>query len=163
MEMQVFNSMVLKIGRVMDVVGGTILTLMMFITVLDVVLRFFKKPITGTYELVFLGGAVVIGCAIPITSWEDGHVRVDFLLEHFPRMVKKAFTLFTRVLGMAFFVLLGCNLALLGTDLFKSGEVSLTLHVPYYPAAYILALCAFVECLVLFSSFVKTISGGDHE
>ena len=63
--MQVFQSMVLRIGRVMDVVGGIILTFMMLITVLDVVLRFFKKPITGTYELVFLGGAVVIGCAIP--------------------------------------------------------------------------------------------------
>ena len=60
-------------------------------------------------------------------------------------------------------MLLGWNLAFSGTELFKSGEVSLTLHVPYYPAAYILALCAFVECLVLLSLFVKTISGGDHE
>ena len=72
-------------------------------------------------------------------------------------------TLFTRLLGMGFFALLGCNLYLLGADQYRSGEVSLTLHVPYYPAAYILALCAFVECLVLLSSFVKTISGGDHE
>jgi TRAP-type C4-dicarboxylate transport system permease small subunit len=161
--MQVFHSMVLRIGKVMDVVGGTILTLMMLITVVDVVLRFFKKPITGTYELVFLGGAVVIGCAIPVTSWEGGHVCVDFLLEHFSAGVKKCFVLFTRMLGMAFFILLGCNLFLLGSDLYKSGEVSLTLHVPYYPAAYILALCAFVECLVLLSSFIKTVSGGDYE
>jgi len=161
--MQVFHSVVLKIGKVMDVIGGTILTFMMLITVLDVVLRFIKKPITGTYELVFLGGAVVIGCAIPVTSWEGGHVCVDFLLEHFSQGVRKGFILFTRILGMAFFGLLGCNLYLLGTDLFKSGEVSLTLHVPYYPAAFILALCAFVECLVLLSSFIKTISGGDHE
>ncbi len=161
--MQVFHSMVLRIGRIMDVVGGVILTFMMLITVLDVVLRYLKKPITGTYELVFLGGAVVIGCAIPITSWEGGHVCVDFLLEYFPAAVKKVFVLFTRVLGMAFFCLLGINLFLLGTDLFRSGEVSLTLHVPYYPAAYILSLCAFVECLVLLSSFIKTISGGDHE
>ena len=58
--MQVFHSMVLRVGRTMDVVGGTVLTLMMLMTVLDVVLRFFKIPITGTYELVFLGGAVRI-------------------------------------------------------------------------------------------------------
>jgi TRAP-type C4-dicarboxylate transport system permease small subunit len=161
--MQVFHSTVLRIGKVMDVVGGTVLTFMMLITVLDVVLRFFRKPITGTYELVFLGGAVVIGCAIPITSWEGGHVAVDFLLEHFPKIVRKLLILFTRILGMVFFALLGGNLYLLGTDQFNSGEVSLTLHVPYYPAAYILALCAFVECLVLLSSFIKTVSGGDHE
>ncbi len=160
--MQVFHSVVLRVGKVMDVIGGTVLTLMMLITVLDVVLRLFRKPITGTYELVFLGGAVVIGCAIPITSWEGGHVCVDFLLEHFSPMAKKVIMLLTRLLGIAFFLLLACNLFLLGTDLFTSGEVSLTLHVPYYPAAYILALCAFVECLVLVSSFIKII-GGDHE
>ncbi|MDR2017410.1 MAG: TRAP transporter small permease [Syntrophobacterales bacterium] len=161
--MQIFHAMVLRVSKVMDVIGGAILTLMMLITVLDVVLRFLKKPITGTYELVFLGGAVVIGCAIPVTSLEGGHVCVDFLLEHFSAGIRKGFILFTRILGMAFFFLLGSNLFLLGTDLYKSGEVSLTLHVPYYPAAYLLALCAFVECLVLLSSFIKTISGGDHE
>ncbi|HEY3277870.1 MAG TPA: TRAP transporter small permease [Syntrophorhabdaceae bacterium] len=161
--MQVFHSVVLRIGRVMDVVGGIILTLMMLITVLDVILRFFKKPITGTYELVFLGGAVVIGCAIPLTSWEGGHVAVDFLLEHFSPALKKMINIITRVMGIAFFAVLGANLAILGTEHFKSGEVSLTLHVPYYPAAYILSLCAFVECLVLISLLIKTISGGEHE
>ena len=55
--MQVFHSTVLRIGKVMDVVGGTVLTLMMFITVLDVVLRCFKIPITGTYELVLPWGS----------------------------------------------------------------------------------------------------------
>ena len=161
--MQVFHSTVLRIGKVMDVIGGCVLTFMMLITVLDVLLRLVRKPITGTYELVFLGGAVVIGCAIPITSWEGGHVCVDFLLDYFPKAIRTGLNLFTRILGMAFFFLLGCNLYLLGADLYKSGEVSLTLHVPYYPAAFILSLCAFVECLVLLSLFIKTISGGNHE
>ena len=161
--MQVFHSMVLKVSKVMDGIGGTVLTLMMFVTVLDVVLRFFKIPITGTYELVFLGGAVVIGCAIPVTSWEGGHVNVDVLVEHLPAGARKVLALFNRVLGIIFFVLLGINLFLLGSDLFVSGEVSLTLHVPYYPVAYILALCSFVEALVLVSSFIRTISGGNHE
>ena len=161
--MQVFHSMVLRVGRTMDVVGGTVLTLMMLMTVLDVVLRFFKIPITGTYELVFLGGAVVIGCAIPVTSWEGGHVNVDVLVDRLPEAAKKGLALFNRVLGIIFFALLGVNLFLLGSDLYASGEVSLTLHVPYYPVAYILSLCAFVEALVLASKFIKTISGGEHE
>ena len=98
-----------------------------------------------------------------MTSWEGGHVNVDVLVEHLPAAAKKGLALFNRMLGMVFFVLLGVNLFLLGEDLYKSGEVSLTLHVPYYPVAYILSLCAFVEALVLLSSFIKTISGGDHE
>ena len=161
--MRLFETAVLRVSKIMDVVGGTVLTLMMLITVLDVVLRFFKKPITGTYELVFLGGAVVIGCAIPVTSWEGGHVCVDFLLEHFPKGVKKMIEVSTKCLGIAFFLLLGCNLFILGQELLKSGEVSLTLHVPYYPAAFILGICAFVECLVLAMLIAKIIRGGDHD
>ncbi len=161
--MRVFEVAVLRISKVMDVVGGTILTLMMLITVLDVVLRFFKKPITGTYELVFLGGAVVIACAVPVTSWEGGHVCVDFLLEHFPKVTKRGIGIFTRLLGIVFFFLLGWNLFILGQELFKSGEVSLTLHVPYYPVAFILAICSFVQCLVLVAMIPKVLRGGDHE
>jgi TRAP-type C4-dicarboxylate transport system permease small subunit len=161
--MRLFETAVLRIGKIMDVIGGAILTFMVLITVMDVVLRFFKAPITGTYELVFLGGAVVIACAIPVTSWEGGHVYVDFLLEHFPGSVKKGMGIFTRILGIAFFFFLGWNLFILGQDHFRSGEVSLTLHVPYYPVAFALSICAFVQCLVLIAMIAKIVRGGSHE
>jgi len=147
----------------MDALGGVVLTLMMLITVTDVILRFFGRPITGTYELVFLGGAVVVGCAIPMTSWEGAHVNVDLLLERFSGVPRKVIVIFTRVCGIVFFFLLGWNLFAQGLDLFDKHEVSLTLHVPYYPVAYILGICAFVECLVLLSGLITTIQGVSHE
>jgi TRAP-type C4-dicarboxylate transport system permease small subunit len=147
----------------MDLLGGTVLTLMMLITVVDVILRFLGKPITGTYELVFLGGAVVIGCAIPMTSWEGAHVTVDLLLERFSGGARNVTLVFTRLCGIAFFFLLGWNLFAQGTDLYDKHEVSLTLHVPYYPVAYILGICAFVECLVLASGLIMTIQEVNHE
>src|SRR5512136_3366614 len=102
--MKGLHGTILRISKVMDVIGGVVLSLMMFVTVTDVILRFLGKPITGTYELVFLGGAVVIGCAIPQTSWQGGHVNVDFVIEYFPKMLKKIIVVFTRLLGMAFFI-----------------------------------------------------------
>lgn len=161
--MKGLHGIIFRTSKVMDVVGGVVLTLMMLVTVTDVILRFFGKPITGTYELVFLGGAVVIGCAIPRTSWEGGHVNVDFAIEYLPGMFKKAMIIFTRLLGIAFFVLLGWNLFAYGTNLFNKHEVSLTLHVPYYPVAYILGICAFVECLALLSGLIRTICEVEHE
>jgi TRAP-type C4-dicarboxylate transport system permease small subunit len=161
--MKGLHGIIFRISKVMDVVGGVVLTLMMLITVLDVILRFFAKPITGTYELVFLGGAVVIGCAIPRTSWEGGHVNVDFAIEHLPGMYKKAMIVFTRLLGIVFFLLLGWNLFAYGTNLFHKHEVSLTLHVPYYPVAYILGICAFMECLALLSGLIRTVYRVEHE
>ena len=35
------------------------------LTLVDVILRGFKRPIVGTYELVALAGAVVIGFSLP--------------------------------------------------------------------------------------------------
>jgi TRAP-type C4-dicarboxylate transport system permease small subunit len=154
---------IFRISKVMDVVGGVVLTLMMLVTVTDVILRFFGKPITGTYELVFLSGAVVIGCAIPRTSLEGAHVNVDFAIEYLPGMFKKVIMISTKLLGIAFFVLLGWNLFAYGTNLFNKHEVSLTLHVPYYPVAYILGICAFVECLALLSGLIRTVREVGHE
>ena len=60
-------------------IAGTALTGIMFLTVADVFLRLFKRPILGTYEIVSLLGAVVIGFAIPQTSIDRGQVLMDFL------------------------------------------------------------------------------------
>lgn len=136
-------------ATVMNDVGGVILTFMMLITLVDVILRFIGKPITGTYELVFLSGAVVIACAIPRTSIEGGHVNVDMVVDHLPSRARRTMAVLTRLCGIAFFFFLGWNLFALGTTLFNKEEVSLTLHVPYYPVAYILGVCSWVECLVL--------------
>jgi len=161
--MQGLHGLILRISKVMDVIGGVILTLMMLITVTDVMLRYFGKPITGTYELVFLAGVVVIGCAIPQTSWQGGHVNVDFVLDYLPGMLKKIIMVLTRLMGITFFFFLGWNLFVYGTMLYNKEEVSLTLHVPYYPVAYILGVCAFVECLVLLSGLIKMVSEVGHE
>jgi TRAP-type C4-dicarboxylate transport system permease small subunit len=161
--MQGLNKAILRVATAMDILGGVVLTLMMLITVMDVILRFFGRPITGTYELVFLGGAVVVGTAIPMTSWEGGHVNVDLLLESLTGVTRKATLVFTRVCGIVFFFFLGWNLFAHGVDLYERHEVSLTLHVPYYPVAYILGVCAFVECLVLLSDLINAIQGVSHE
>jgi TRAP-type C4-dicarboxylate transport system permease small subunit len=161
--MKGLRKVVLGLGIVMDIIGGIVLTLMMLLTVLDVILRFIGKPITGTYELVFLGRAVVIGCAIPQTSWEGGHVSVDLAVERLRGMSRKAMFIFTKLCGIGFFFLLGWNLFALGTTLYTKEEVSLTLHVPYYPVAYILGACSFVECLVLFVFIALALKEVSHE
>lgn len=154
-----FDRTVLRMASLMDVVGGAILTLMMLTTVLDVVLRFFGMPITGTYELVYLGAAVVIGCAMPQTTRENGNVNVDMLLMALPRTVQKWMTVFTRLMGMGFFFFLGWNLFAFGTTLFRKGEGSLTLHVPIFPVVFILGICAFIECFVLLTALIAAVRG----
>jgi TRAP-type C4-dicarboxylate transport system permease small subunit len=162
--MQKFLSATLKIAKFTNSVGGLILALMMFFTVVDVILRYLKMPITGTFELMAFAGALIIGMSLPKASLDGAHVNVDLLTEYMPDVWKRIFLVFTKLIGFLFFILLAWSFYIKGNDLYKTHEVSLTLHVPYYPVAYLLSLCALVEALVLLSNVVKAAFGGNkHE
>ena len=152
-------NMTLRITKLMDVVAGSVLVMMMFLTVLDVILRYLGRPIPGTYELVSLAGAAVIGFAIPRTSWDKTHVTVDFLVDRFPER-RGVFEVTTRIFSLFLFFLLGWNLVATGASLAKTGEGTLTLCVPIYPVAYLLGVCCFAECLVLVTDMVKVLTRG---
>jgi TRAP-type C4-dicarboxylate transport system permease small subunit len=150
------------LSRVFNVIAGISLTFLMLLTVTDVILRTLKSPIVGTYELVAFSGAVVIGFAVPLTSWLRGHIFVDFFILRFSQKVRNIFNITTRCLVIVLFFLIGWNLIKYGMDLQKSGEVSLTLQMPFYPVAYGVGVCCFVQCLVLICDVIK-IFGGKYE
>jgi TRAP-type C4-dicarboxylate transport system permease small subunit len=160
--MKGFLDKIRGLSRFLNVIAGISLTFLMLLTVMDVILRALKKPIVGTYELVAFSGAVVIGFAVPLTSWVRGHIFVDFLVLKFPKTIKNIFNITTRCLVIILFFLIGWNLIKYGMDLQKSGEVSLTLQMPFYPVAYGVAVACFVQCLVMLCDIVK-IFGGEYE
>jgi TRAP-type C4-dicarboxylate transport system permease small subunit len=153
---------VLGISRFLNVVAGSCLTFLMLLTIADVVLRHFRLPILGTYELVGFAGAATIGFAIPLTSWYRGQIFVDFFVLRFSKRAQNIFNLTTRVLVFCVFVLIGWNLYKYGVGLDISGEVSDTLRVPFYPVAYGLAVACVAECLVIVADIIK-IFGGNYE
>ncbi len=160
--MESFLNKVRQLSRFINTIAGISITFVVFLTVLDVILRFFRRPIVGTYELVAFSGAVVIGFSLPLTSWLRGHIYVDFFVLKFPPKVRHGFNVATRCLGIFLFLMIGWNLIKYGMDLQKSGEVSLTLQLPFYPVAYGVGICCFIQCLVLFCDILK-IFGGKYE
>jgi TRAP-type C4-dicarboxylate transport system permease small subunit len=134
------------------------------LTVIDVALRAFGKPLVGTYELVSMAGALIIGFSIAQTSWEKAHVYVDFLVENRSPAVRNSFIIGTRIVGIVVFALLARNLFVKGSYLFKTGEVSLTLHLPHFPSAYALSFCFCILCFVFVADILKLfVKEGDHE
>jgi TRAP-type C4-dicarboxylate transport system permease small subunit len=150
------------LSRFLNVIAGVSLTFLMLLTVMDVILRSLKRPIVGTYELVAFSGAIVIGFSVPLTSWVRGHIYVDFFILRFSQKVRNIFNIATRCVVIVLFFLIGWNLIKYGMDLQKSGEVSLTLQMPFYPVAYGVGICCFVQCLVLLCDIIK-ISGGEYD
>ncbi|MBM4330296.1 MAG: TRAP transporter small permease [Deltaproteobacteria bacterium] len=146
---------IFRLSKWANVTAGITLTLMMLLTVTDVILRSMGKPIVGTFEIVAFAGAVVIGFSLPFTSWVRGHIYVDFFVQKFTSPIRKVFHAATRVLGIGLFLMIGWNLMIMGTDLLKSGEVSPTLQMPFYPIVYGIGVCCFVQTLVLLADIVK--------
>ncbi len=150
--MQAFQTVIKRLSNSLNAVGALLLTLMMMLTVTDVILRYFGCPFTGTFELMSFAGALVVGLALAQTSLDDAHVKVDVVEDLSSQKIKNALRLFNKFLGMGIFMLLAWAMFEKARDLHITGEVSLTLHVPYYPVAYALSFCSLVEALVIFST-----------
>jgi TRAP-type C4-dicarboxylate transport system permease small subunit len=155
--MEAFFRFVSRLSRFIFWIGGALLFLMMLLTVIDVILRYLGKSVVGTYELVSFAGALTVGLAIAQTSLDDGHVYVDMLTGYVGPGWRKTLIFCTKMAGAAVFLLLAWSFILKGTELYRSNEVSMTLHVPFYPVAYGLCVCSIIESFVLFSEAIKAV------
>ncbi len=152
-----------KTSKLMDIIAYTALTSIMLLTVTDVVLRrFFNAPIVGTYEIVGMLGAIVLGFGLPLSSWLRSLIYVDFIVKKFPQKGQDIINITTRIVVIIVFLTIGYHMIQYGTELMVSREVSMTRRIPFYPIAYGLAISSFVQCLVHVVDIIK-IFGGEYE
>ncbi|MGD0232402.1 MAG: TRAP transporter small permease [Syntrophorhabdales bacterium] len=149
-------SLFLRVCKVvLDAIGSAALTFMMFLTVADILMRAFGHPLVGTYEIVSLALALVIGFGIPTVSMERGNVYMEILLEKLSPRARAVMNTFTRLLCLILFALIAYNLFSIGHEFHTSGEVSPTIKLPFFPVAYAVGVCCYIECLVFIYDIVK--------
>jgi TRAP-type C4-dicarboxylate transport system permease small subunit len=147
---------VLRASKTLNFVAASALTLMICVTVVDVFLRAVGRPVVGAYEVVsFFCAPLVIGFAIPLTSWNKNHVAMDFLLVKLAKGNQNVLCVMTRIICILLFAFIGFNLFLVASEFRASGEVSQTLRIPFYPVAYGVGVCCFLECLVFVCDIIK--------
>ncbi len=147
---------IVYLSKILSIIAGIALTIMMLLTVVDVCLRAFGAPIIGTYEIVGLLLALVIGFAIPQVSLDRGHVYMEILINMVSSKMNKAIlNTFTRILCIILFILIGYNLFGVGNEFKMSGEVSPTIKLPFFPMAYGIGVCCIIECFVFVIDIYK--------
>jgi TRAP-type C4-dicarboxylate transport system permease small subunit len=161
--MERFQKIVSQLSRFMAVIAGTTLVLVMLLTVLDVLLRYFGRPILGVYDLVGLGGAVVIGFSIPYAAEKKVHVFMEMIQQRFHRVARQVLYIFTRLIALGVSLIVFWNLVKLGMGFHQTGEASLTVQIAYYPIAIGLGACFLIQTLVFVVEILKVFSGGDDE
>jgi TRAP-type C4-dicarboxylate transport system permease small subunit len=135
----------------------------MLLVVVDVTMRYFGYPIIGVYDLVALGGAIVIGFSIPYAADRRVHVFMEMIQFVLNPVVKMILYALTRLMGIGISFLIGWNLIKLGSTFLSKGEASLTIQIVYYPIAYGLGACFFFQTLVYMAQFFQAVSGGNNE
>lgn len=170
--MRTFERSANGLARIMYYVAGVAIVSMMLLTCADVLLRFGVtlyhayrweflediKPIPGTYELVCFLGAVAVSFAMAHTSVEKGHVAVSLLVRLLPERIQAIIESVTCFLSLILFSMISWQSVLYGNDLRATGEVSLTLQLPFYPFVYGVAFSAGGVCLILMVAFSKNIA-----
>ncbi len=121
---------------------------MMLLTTLDVILRFFRCPLPGTYEIVGFLGAIVIAFSLAGTSLSHGHIAVDFLLRKLPPPVAAWIERLNLLVCTGLFIMLTRYLLVYARDIRRTGEVSMTLQIPVAPFIYGIAAGCAVLCAV---------------
>jgi len=150
-----FAKMMRFVSNILNIIAGIAVTFMMLLTVADVLLRAGGRPIIGTFEIVALSLALVIGFAIPKVSLDRGHVTMDFLLVKLSQRRREVMNTFTRLLGLILFACIGYNLFNVAARFHTSGEVTATIKIPFYPVAYGVAICCLIECVVFILDIIR--------
>ncbi|HEX15651.1 MAG TPA: TRAP transporter small permease [Deltaproteobacteria bacterium] len=152
-----------RLARILNWIAGWSLIGMTALTCADVILRAFRRPILGTYEIVGFLGAVVIAFALAETTVERGHVAVEVLVTRLPLRIQGIIYLITHLLGIFLFLLIAYECWSYGNDLKASGEVSLTLKLPFFPILYGISVSALVVCLILLGDIFLMLTRGPGE
>lgn len=148
-----------RLSKVLFAVAGAAIVAMMLLTCADIVLRLFRMPIPGTYELVSFLSAVCVAFAMAHTSVQKGHIAVSVLVQLLPERLQALVDSLTTGLSIALFGLIAWQSFRYAGSLRQAGEVSMTLQLPFYPFVYGIALSAVAVCLVLLSQLKTHLAG----
>jgi TRAP-type C4-dicarboxylate transport system permease small subunit len=161
--MKTLRKLISKLSAYMAAVAGVTLVFVMLLTVTDVIMRYFGHPITGVYDFVALGGAIIIGFSIPYAAEKRVHVFMEMLQQMHNRATKQVLDAFTRSMAFGISLITAWQLFKLGMGFRMTGEASLTVQVAYYPIAIGLAVCFLLQTLVFAAQLFEVFSGGSDE
>ena len=128
---------------------------MILITCANIFLRIVWVPVKGTFELMGFFGAVATAFVLGYTQLKKAHISVDILVNRFSQRIRTVLDGINYFVCMIFFAVLGWQISRLAATIWKTGEVTETLRIVYYPFSYGVALGCFLLALVLLVDFLK--------
>jgi len=132
------------------IAAGALLA-MFAVMVLDILsAKILNRPITATVDVASLLAVIVASFSVSKTILAGRHIEVEFVVTRLPRGARKAFNTISSFLSLVFFLLIVWRAFIYAHDLQKSGESSLTQHIPMAPFVYAIAI-ACIPAVVIYA------------
>ncbi|RSL32338.1 TRAP transporter small permease [Salibacterium salarium] len=141
-------------------VAMTVLFLMMCLTTVDVLGRyFFSTPITGAFEVTGLGLAILVFFSLGMTQLKGDHISIDFLTSKFPKKVQEVLNIFTSLAVLIIVLFTSWQLVEYAKRLTgqTSGELPLPLSIFAILAAVGVLFFALTIMLSMLNSVMKVV------
>lgn len=148
--MLVFEKIVDKISRGIAQVSMWAIFGIMFVLIVDIVIRFFSESsaLLGTYEMTEMAMIIIIYMGLSVTQFDKDHIHVVMLIERFPwrvrTFIESAVFAFTAYLCYTLFY--ACILQ--SKTIMKSGLTTQVLYIPHWPFMIIMAIGLGVLAIV---------------
>ena len=148
-QFEALKKMLQKMNRGIAFGGMFLLIPMMLLTTADVIGRsYFRRPITGTYELSSYLLAVFILLGVAYTYQVGGHVRVTMFVSRLPARIASGVSIITTLLSLFIIAVLAWQGWVLG---WEEKTVSEQLRIPELPfrlLVFLAAVSLWIELLI---------------
>jgi len=152
-----------RINRILLAAACIFLILTIFTAVANMILRPFGHPITGSFELMGYGSAIITALGLGLSQEKKSHIAVDILFRHFSRTLRKRLYFAGLLLSGFFFLAVSARLFQFALDLRENGELSETLMLPFYPVAMIVSLGLLVLTMNLLYDALRLMKTGGEK
>lgn len=134
--------------KVTAFIAGVSLFSMMLLVALDVILRFFKRPVPGTYEIVEYLMALTVSFGIVACAHRGEHIKVDIVTNTLTGSVRNALASLVALITLMYTLPIMWENLLYIQDLYSSRVTSAVLLIPVYPFSAAVAAAFVILCMV---------------
>lgn len=139
-----WTSLYLAIG------AGVLLAIMMYVIFADVILRyFFGAPIAGSVEIVYCLMGVLICMGMGLTTYEDGHVRVDLLTSVMSQRLRTLCNVLAHAFSVLAATLVTWRLSIYAIEQTHDLNRTQVLALPVWLVGTVMAVCSVMLVLNL--------------
>ena len=155
--MELLDKISHALNQILVWIAGIFLVTMILLTCANIFLRIVWMPVKGTFELMGFFGAIVTAFALGYTQIKRGHIGIDIVVDQFSAKTQRILNSINYSICMIFFAIGGWQIAKWARTLWKTGEITETLRIIFYPFTYGVALGCFVLALVLLVDLLKVL------